>query len=86
VAMAVAPLEDDEVPFVETMTKRLSKRNFTALSAFRGAETLEKLKQRKNIDAVVQNVKMPGMDGIEYLTKPCDLEELVDKIRAACRR
>jgi len=26
------------------------------------------------------------MEAFDYLTKPCDLEELVDKIRAACRR
>ena len=26
------------------------------------------------------------MGAFDYLTKPCDLEELVDKIRAACRR
>jgi DNA-binding response OmpR family regulator len=84
--MAVALLVDDEVSFVETMTKRLPKRSFTALSAFRGAEMLEKRKKRKNVDSVVRDVKMPGRDGIEVLTKPCDLEERVDKIRAACRR
>ena len=26
------------------------------------------------------------MGAFDYLTKPCDLEELVEKIRAACRR
>ena len=31
-ALAVVLLVDDEVPFVETMTKRLTKRNLTILS------------------------------------------------------
>lgn len=37
---AVALLVDDEVPFVETMTKRLSKRNMTVFTAFSGSEAL----------------------------------------------
>ena len=59
-------LVDDEVPFVETMTKRLSKRNLTILQAYSGPEALEVLK-RKNVDVVILDVKMPGMDGIEVL-------------------
>jgi len=59
-------LVDDEVPFVETMTKRLSKRNLTILKAYNGPEALEVLKQ-KNVDVVILDVKMPGMDGIEVL-------------------
>jgi DNA-binding NtrC family response regulator len=59
-------LVDDEVPFVDTMTKRLSKRNLTVLTAYSGPEALEVLKD-KRVDVVILDVKMPGMDGIETL-------------------
>jgi DNA-binding response OmpR family regulator len=59
-------LVDDEVPFVDTMTKRLSKRNLTVLAAHSGPEALEVLKT-KTVDVVILDVKMPGMDGIETL-------------------
>jgi DNA-binding NtrC family response regulator len=65
--LAVVLLVDDEVPFVETMTKRLNKRNLTVLTAHSGQEALQVLDQKKSIDVVVLDVKMPGMDGIETL-------------------
>jgi len=79
-AMAVVMLVDDEVPFVETMTKRLTKRDLTILSAFSGAEALEKLKQQKNVDVVVLDVKMPGMDGIETLREIKRAHPLVEVV------
>lgn len=60
-------LVDDEVPFVEAMTRRLTKRELTVETAFSGLDALEKLSQRKNIDIVILDVKMPGMDGIDAL-------------------
>jgi DNA-binding NtrC family response regulator len=60
-------LVDDEVSFVETLAKRLDKRNIKAITAFSGAESLEKLKSNRDLDVVVLDVKMPGMDGIETL-------------------
>ena len=60
-------LVDDEEPFVETMTKRLTKRDFTVLTAFNGQQGLDQLKQNSSIEVVVLDVKMPGMDGIETL-------------------
>ena len=79
-AMAVVMLVDDEVPFVETMTKRLTKRNLAILSAFSGAEALEKLKTQKNVDVVVLDVKMPGMDGIETLREIKRAHPLVEVV------
>jgi DNA-binding NtrC family response regulator len=79
-AIAVVMLVDDEVPFVETMTKRLTKRNLTILSAFGGAEALEKLNQQRNVDVVVLDVKMPGMDGIEVLRKIKQAHPLVEVV------
>jgi len=62
-------LVDDEVPFVETMVKRLQKRNLTVLTAYSGKEALERLGKHRNTDVVILDVKMPGMDGIETLTE-----------------
>ncbi|MFH0997261.1 MAG: response regulator [Pseudomonadota bacterium] len=63
----VVMLVDDEVPFVETMTKRLAKRDLTVISAHSGPEALTKLGKEDHVDVVVLDVKMPGMDGIETL-------------------
>jgi DNA-binding NtrC family response regulator len=60
-------LVDDEVPFVETMTKRLNKRDLQVSTAFSGAEALVKLAKESHVEVVILDVKMPGMDGIETL-------------------
>ncbi len=60
-------LTDDEAPFVETMTKRLTKRNLNIKTAFSGTEALEQLEKDQSIEVVILDVKMPGMDGIETL-------------------
>jgi len=62
-------LVDDEAPFVETMTKRLSKRDLTIITAFSGEEALELIDKNRNTDVVILDVKMPGLDGIETLEK-----------------
>lgn len=60
-------LVDDEVPFVETMTKRLNKRGFDIQSAHTGQEALDQLSRHHRIEVVILDVKMPGMDGIQTL-------------------
>ena len=115
-------LVDDEVPFVETMVKRLKKRNIETITAFSGEEGLEKLKANQNLDVIVLDVKMPGKDGLEtlkeiktvsalievimltghatvesgikgmklgaydFLMKPCEIEELVSKVKEATKK
>ncbi|MCK8601564.1 response regulator [Desulfoferrobacter suflitae] len=64
---AVILLVDDEVPFVEAMMRRLKKRNLNVQAAFSGHEGLDRLAKDNDIDVVVLDVKMPGMDGIETL-------------------
>ena len=73
-------LVDDEIPFVETMAKRLEKRNFFVLTAFSGQEALEKLAGNKHMDLVILDVKMPGMDGIETLREIKKMVPLVEVI------
>jgi len=66
-ALANVLLIDDEVPFVETMTKRLTKRNLQITTAFSGQEAIKSLKKKPGVEVIILDVKMPGMDGIETL-------------------
>ena len=63
----VVLLVDDEIPFVEAMTRRLTKRGLDVKNAFSGDEALQSLKKLKHIDVIILDVKMPGMDGLETL-------------------
>jgi DNA-binding NtrC family response regulator len=60
-------LIDDEQAFVAALEKRLSLRNIKVLSAFSGEEGLGKLQTSPEVDVVLLDVKMPGMDGITAL-------------------
>ncbi|MBL7212446.1 MAG: response regulator [Desulfobacteraceae bacterium] len=71
---------DDEAPFVETMTKRLQKRNLTVITAFSGKEALQKLAENQNLDVVILDVKMPGLDGIETLREMKKTQPLAEVI------
>ena len=66
-ALANVLLVDDEVPFVETITKRLTKRKLDVKSAYGGQEALDELEKSSGLEVVILDVKMPGMDGIETL-------------------
>lgn len=115
-------LVDDEVPFVDAMTRRLRKRNLDILSSYSGPQALDIIEADRNVDVVILDVKMPGMDGIatlreikekrpmvevimltghatvetgvegmklgafDYLMKPCDIEQLLAKVREAKAR
>ncbi|MBI4961836.1 MAG: response regulator [Desulfomonile tiedjei] len=60
-------LVDDEEAFVTALGKRLSARDMTVLSAFTGEAGLAKLDEAPDVDVVLLDVKMPGMDGIAAL-------------------
>jgi DNA-binding NtrC family response regulator len=63
-------LVDDEVSFLETLAKRIAKRDLRVAKAFSGQEALDTLKEgggASAFDAVILDVKMPGMDGLETL-------------------
>lgn len=76
----VVLLVDDEIPFVETMTKRLAKRDLTIVSANSGSEALESLNNNEHVDIVILDVKMPGMDGIATLREIKKAHPLVEVI------
>ena len=73
-------LVDDEVPFVETMVKRLTRRNIETIPAFSGEESLEKLKTHQDLDVIVLDVKMPGMDGLDTLKEIKTVSPLIEVI------
>ncbi len=57
---------DDEVEFMETLVKRMRRRNIEASGAVSGEQALAILAV-KGADVVVLDVRMPEMDGIETL-------------------
>lgn len=113
---------DDETDFVETITKRLEKRDLQTFKAHSGPEALKTLRNEDTIEAVILDVKMPEWDGVEtlkrikadypleevimltghatvesavegmkrgafdYLVKPADMDDLMEKINAAVKK
>ena len=57
---------DDEQDFLSLMQSRLEKRGFTIFTAPSGSDALAIL-DKEPLDAVVLDMKMAGMDGIEVL-------------------
>ncbi|MEJ2076808.1 MAG: response regulator [Acidobacteriota bacterium] len=109
---------DDEVDFVNTISERLSARDFEVTGVSSGPEAVEAAR-RGGFDLALVDLMMPEMDGIEllqilreshqyleviiltafgsiatavectrlgafdYLSKPCSLDTLLEKLRAA---
>ena len=57
---------DDQLEFLETLFKRLRKRNLTVSGVTSGEAALEQLKTNP-VDVVVLDVKMPGLSGLDTL-------------------
>ena len=115
-------LVDDEKPFVETMMKRLKKREVDVIPAYDGLEAIACLEKNGNVEVVILDIKMPNMDGMtalkeikkkfplvevimltghatvetgiegmkigafDYLMKPCDMDQLIEKVNEAAIR
>ena len=115
-------LVDDEKPFVETMMKRLKKREIDVVPAYDGQEALASLEKNGDVEVVILDIKMPNMDGMtalreikksfplmevimltghatvetgiegmkmgafDYLMKPCDIDQLIEKVNEAAMR
>ena len=72
-------LVDDEEEFVETLAQRLEVREFDVTTAFNGADALERL-EHEEVDLVVLDLQMPGVDGIAVLRKIKELKPLIEVI------
>jgi len=59
-------LVDDERDFLEVLTKRLRKRKLMLVVASSGEEAIHRI-QDTQIDVVVLDMRMPGMDGLHTL-------------------
>jgi DNA-binding NtrC family response regulator len=59
-------LVDDEIEFVETLSKRLVKRGFHTAFVTSAGDALEKIKTEQ-FDVAIIDVRMPEMDGITLL-------------------
>jgi DNA-binding NtrC family response regulator len=58
---------DDETDFLETLVKRLQKRNIDTVGVTSGEDAIQTM-AKKRFDVVILDIKMPGgMDGIETL-------------------
>jgi len=79
-SIATVLLVDDEVEFVETFSERLMMRDLEISKAFSGEEALQVLETNTNIEVVILDVKMPGMDGIETLAEIKKRNPLVEVI------
>lgn len=66
-------LVDDEMDFVEALSARLETRGLMVQIASSGQEAIDKVKEG-SFDAVVLDLAMPGMDGIETLKALRDLD------------
>ena len=109
---------DDEIGYLEVLSKRFRKRKIDVTTASTGQQAIQLLR-RHDFDVAVVDLKMTDMDGIEvlkvfkkmdpelaiviltghgseqaaregieqgafdYLTKPCDLQCLLDVVNAA---
>jgi DNA-binding NtrC family response regulator len=72
-------LVDDETEYLETLMKRLRKRNLRVNGVSSGEAALELLRENP-VDVVVLDVRMPGMDGIQTLREIKQINPLVQVI------
>lgn len=65
-SIATILLVDDEKEFTEALSERLRLRDLEVFTAASGSEAI-KLAEDHRFDAIVLDLQMPGMDGIETL-------------------
>lgn len=73
-------LVDDEEAFLGAMTRRLEKRGLKVLIAISGQDSLKVLNDNSDVDVVILDVRMPGMDGIATLKEIKRLFPVVEVI------
>ncbi len=59
-------LVDDEEEFIQTLSERMQARGLTVSTATSGEKAIE-IAEEKNFDAIILDLQMPGLNGIETL-------------------
>jgi len=72
-------LVDDETDFLETLVKRLTKRNLDVAGVESGESALTAL-EATPVDVVVLDVRLPGIDGVETLRRIKQTSPLIEVI------
>jgi DNA-binding NtrC family response regulator len=70
---------DDEVDFLNSMTKRLEVRGFNVIAVDRGEKAIEAAKDQP-VDIVLLDLKMPGLGGEETLKVLKDEHEWMEVV------
>lgn len=69
---------DDEIDFLDTIVKRLQKRNIDTVGVISGEKALEMMKERL-FDVVLLDIKMPGgIDGIQALREMKKIQPITE--------
>ena len=72
-------LVDDEEDFVDALAQRLEVRDFDVTTALNGTDALERTEDTE-IDLVILDVQMPGVDGLEVLRQIKQRKPLIEVI------
>lgn len=59
----------DDEPINTTLFKINFKKHFKVILSLSGQEALEKLETENDIDVVVSDFRMPGLNGVEFIRK-----------------
>jgi len=62
-------LNVDDEPINRMLFQSVFKSKYKVLTAESGSSGLEVLQENGNIDVVISDMKMPGMNGIEFINK-----------------
>jgi CheY-like chemotaxis protein len=65
---------DDDIRNVFAMTSALEMQGMTVLHADSGREAVETLQRERNVDLVLMDVMMPGLDGLDTIRLVRDLD------------
>ena len=66
-------LNVDDEPINRMLFQSVFKNKYRVLTAESGSSGLEILQDNRNIDVVISDMKMPGMNGIEFINKAREL-------------